>query len=66
MAVEVVGRWQNLRPDDGLGRGCLFRNREETEEEADDRLFVGEFAVSQLVGVSILFLRNVGPGKRNR
>lgn len=53
MAVEIVGRWQNPRPDDGPGRGSLHRNREKAEEETDDRLFVGKFEVSQLVGLQI-------------
>lgn len=45
MVVEVLGRWQNLRSDDGPRRGRLFRHREETEEETDDRLLMGEFEI---------------------
>ena len=66
MAVEVLGRRQNPRFDDGPGRGHLFRNRKETEEEAHDRLLVGKPQVPQLVGLQVLFLRTLVPNKRYR
>lgn len=56
MAVEILGRWKNPRPHDGSRRGRLHRNRKETKEEAHDRLFVGEPALPQLVGLQILLL----------
>lgn len=61
MAVEVLGRWQNPRAHDGPGRRHLLRDREEAEEEADDRLLVGELAIPQLVGLQVLLLRTLVP-----
>ena len=36
--VEELGRRQDPRPDDGLGRGHLLRSGEEAEKEAFTRL----------------------------
>lgn len=60
MAVEIVGGRENPRVDDGLGHRHLLGHREEAEEEADDRLPVGESQIPQLVGVQILYLRSLG------
>lgn len=49
--MEVLGGWQNSRPDDGLRHRNLLRNREEVEEETNAGLSLREFSVSQLVGV---------------
>lgn len=56
MVMEILGRWEDLCLDDGSRCSCMFRYRKETEKEADDRLSLGEFEVSQLVGVPILLL----------
>lgn len=57
MAVEVLGRRQDPRPDDGSRRWRVHGDREEDEEETDSGLPVGEPAVPQLVGVPVLPVR---------
>lgn len=64
MVVEILGRWQNTRPDDGPGRRSVFGNRKKTEKKTHHRLSVGESALPQLVGLQILFLRTSGPHQR--
>lgn len=55
--MEILGRRQDSRPDDGPRRGRLHRDREEDQEEVDLGLLVGEPAVPQLVGVPVLSVR---------
>ena len=66
MAVEELGGGQDSCPHDGPGRGHLLRSGEETEEEAPARLPGRQSQAPQLVGLSLLFLRNARTRQRRR
>lgn len=66
LAVEELGGGQDPRPHDGPGRWHLLRSGEETEEEAAARLPGRQPQTSQLVGLSLLFLRDTRPYQRCR
>lgn len=66
LAMEELGSGQDPRPDDGPGRRHLLRSGEETKEETAARLPGRQPQASQLVGLSLLFLRNARPGQRRR
>jgi len=66
LAVEELGGGQDPRPHDGPGRWHLLRGGEETEEEAAARLPGRQPQTSQLVGLSLLFLRDARPDQRCR
>lgn len=66
LAVEELGSRQDPRPHDGPRRGHLLGGREEAEEEASPRLPRRQFEAPQLVGVSLLFLRDPRLGQRRR
>ena len=66
MAVEELGGRQNPCPHDGPGRGHLLRSGEEAEEEAPARLPGRQSQASQLVGLSLLLLRNARTRQRRR
>lgn len=66
LAVEELGGGQDSRPHDGPGRWHLLRSGEETEEEAAARLPGRQPQTSQLVGLSLLFLRDTRPDQRCR
>lgn len=54
LVMEIVGRRQNTRADDGPRYWNLFGHRKEAEEETHVRLPMGEFEIPQLVGVQVL------------
>ena len=58
MAMEELGRRKNSSSHHGFGYRHLFGGGEKAEEKTSSRLLVGKLDVPQLVGVSILFLRN--------
>lgn len=66
LAMEELGSGKNPRPDDGPGCWHLFRGGEETEEETLARLPGRQPQTPQLVGVSLLFLRDASIGQRRR
>lgn len=58
MAVEGLGGRQDTRSHDGPRHWFVLRGREEAEEEDAPGLSLGESALSQLVGVQVLPLRD--------
>ena len=66
LVVEELGSGQDSRSHDGFGRWHLLRSGEETKEEIAARLSGRQFKTSQLVGLSLLFLRDTRPDQRCR
>lgn len=64
--MEELGRRKNSRSHDGFGCGNLLRSGKKAKKETVAGLFGGQFEASQLVGVSILLLRDARVSQRGR
>lgn len=60
MVMEIMGRREDTRTDDGFRHWNLLRHRKKAEEKINAGLFMGKFTISQLVGLQILFVRTAG------
>lgn len=64
--MEGLGGWQDPRSHDGPRHRFVLRGREKAEEEDAAGLSLGESALSQLVGVQVLPLRDTRFPQRRR